>query len=229
MKIEIIKNCITPHNKDELSLIGYWPSTATTCAAVPVYHVSSPQAFNQVVGYAKFINGSNGTVLYRGQSKNHDSLLPSGARKKAVPVPDHTIDAIRTDDDIRRFFGLDGADVKGWERYQSVLIESVLQHYGASTYCMDFVDNHWCALWFGLHKFVDNHYIKRSGPDEKLYIYFYLADTNSACVRGMYIGEDTYTVDLRKAIPSTFSRPAAQHGWIVRKQRREKCNYDDRV
>lgn len=229
MKIEIIKNCITPHNKDELSLIGYWPSTATTCAAVPVYHVSSPQAFNQVVGYAKFINGSNGTVLYRGQSKNHDSLLPSGARKKAVPVPDDTIDAIRTDDDIRRFFGLDGADVKGWERYQSVLIESVLQHYGASTYCMDFVDNHWCALWFGLHKFVDNHYIKRSGPDEKLYIYFYLADTNSACVRGMYIGEDTYTVDLRKALPSTFSRPAAQHGWIVRKQRREKCNYDDRV
>ena len=107
MKIEIIKNCITPQNKDELSLIGYWPSTAAPGAGVPVYHVSSPQAFNQVVGYAKFINGSNGTVLYRGQSKNYDSLLPSGARKKAVPVQDDTINAIRTDDDFRRFFGLD--------------------------------------------------------------------------------------------------------------------------
>lgn len=45
----------------------------------------------------------------------------------------------------------------------------------------------------------------------------------------MYIGEDTYTVDLRKALPSTFSRPAAQHGWIVRKYHREQCNYNDRV
>ena len=229
MKIEKIKNCITPQNKDELSLIGHWPTTADPVDAVPMYHVTSPQAFNQLVGYAKFINGSNGTVLYRGQSKNHDSLLPSGARKGSSPVSDATIDEIRADDDIRKFFGLDGSDIKGWERYQSVLIESVLQHYGAHTYCMDFVDNHWCALWFGLYKFVNNQYIKRVGCDEKLYIYFYLADTNSACVRGMYIGEDTYTVDLRKALPSTFSRPSAQHGWIVRKHRREQCNYDDRV
>lgn len=45
----------------------------------------------------------------------------------------------------------------------------------------------------------------------------------------MYIGEDTYTVDLRKALPSTVARPSAQHGWIVRKHRREKCNYNDNV
>ncbi|MBR4291158.1 MAG: FRG domain-containing protein [Oscillospiraceae bacterium] len=228
MKIKKIKGCIT-HNKDELKLIGHWPPSADPSEAVPMYHVESPQAFNQLVGYAKFINGSNGTVLYRGQSKNHESLLPSGARKNSSPVPDETIDAIREDHDIRSFFGLDVPEIRGWEQYQSVLIESVLQHYGANTYCMDFVDNHWCSLWFGLYKFIDNHYVKRSGPDEKLYIYFYLADTNSACVHGMYIGEDTYTVDLRKALPSTFSRPSAQHGWIVRKHRREACSYDDRV
>lgn len=229
MKIEKIKDCITPQIKKELLYVGYWPATADPENAVPMYHVASPQAFNQVIGYAKFINGSNGTVLYRGQSKNHDSLLPSGAREDSFPVPNATIDAIRADDDIAKFFGLDSQEIKGWECYQSVLAEAVLQHYGANTYCMDFVDNHWCALWFGLYKFVDNHYKKRSGTDEKLYIYLYLADTNGACVRGMYIGEDTYTVDLRKALPSTFSRPSAQHGWIVRRHHREKCNYDDRV
>lgn len=229
MKIERIKDCLTPQIKKELSLIGRWPPCAHPADAAPLYHVSSPQAFNQVIGYAKFINSSNGTVLYRGQSKNYESLLPSGARKGKTPVPDTIINAIRTDEDTSKFFGLDSQDIKGWERYQSILIESVLQHYGANTYCMDFVDNHWCALWFGLYKFVDNHYIKRVGADEKLYVYLYLADTNGACIRGMYIGEDTYTVDLRKALPSTFSRPAAQHGWIVRNHHREECNYDDRV
>lgn len=229
MKIEIIKDCITPQVAQEMTNIGNWSSSANPSNSVPIYHVSSPHAFNQIVGYAKFKNGSNGTVLYRGQSKDHGSLLPSGARPDKIPVPDTTIDSMRTDDEIINFFNLYNDDIRGWERYQSVLIEAVLQHYGANTYCMDFVDNHWCALWFGLYQFIDNHYVKRDGPDEKLYIYLYLADTNGACVRGMYIGEDTYTVDLRKALPSTFSRPAAQHGWIVRKHRREKCNYDDRV
>jgi hypothetical protein len=229
MKIEKIKDHITPQIKRELVCVGYWPSSVEPEEAVPIYHVSTPHAFNQVVGYAKFINCANGTVLYRGQGKNYDSLLPSGARKGNSPVPDTTINAIRDDEDIAKFFGLDSADIKGWERYQSILIESVLQHYGANTYCMDFVDNHWCALWFGLYRFVDNQYIKREGANENLYIYLYLADTNGSCIRGMYIGEDTYTVDLRKALPSTFSRPSAQHGWIVRKHHRAECNYDDRV
>ena len=30
------------------------------------------------------------------------------------------------------------------------------------------------------------------------------------------MGEETYTIDLRKALPSTFLRPCSQHGWIVR-------------
>lgn len=229
MKIERINDRVTSQIEKELLCIGRWPASADPFDSVPVYHVASPHAFNQIIGYAKFINGSNGTVLYRGQTKNHDSLLPSGARPGNNPVPDSTIADMRTDGNISKFFNLDNESIKGWERYQSILVESVLQHYGANTYCMDFVDNHWCALWFGLYEFTDNHYIKRSGPDEKLYIYLYLADTNGACIRGMYIGEDTYTVDLRKALPSMFSRPSAQHGWIVRKQQREKCNYDDRV
>ena len=57
----------------------------------------------------------------------------------------------------------------------------------------------------------------------------YLADTNGPVVRGMYIGENTYTVDLRKALPSCFSRPSAQHGWIVRPKDRTTYSFDTSV
>ena len=72
-------------------------------------------------------------------------------------------------------------------------------------------------------------YVKRKDTDGFLYIYMYLADTNGPCIRGMYIGEKTYTVDLRKALPSYFLRPAAQHGWVVRNHKRVECDYDDNV
>ena len=40
--------------------------------------------------------------------------------------------------------------------------------------------------------------------------------TNASCIHGLYYGEDTYTINLRKALPSTFLRPCSQHGWIVK-------------
>lgn len=209
-------------------------TNATICGQwgvnnVPVYLLKSATALNQLVGYVKFKNGSNGTVLYRGQGKDYNTLSPSGCRKKTSAVSDAIISAAADDDSMVNFFQLSDPDISGWDKYKSVIIESALQHYGASTYCMDFVDNHWCALWFGLYKFQNGTYSKRTDNDDFLYLYMYLADTNGSCIRGMYIGEDTYTVDLRKALPSCFLRPAAQHGWIVRQKTRTNCTYDSNV
>lgn len=203
---------------------GHWGTNN-----VPVYLLKSSAALNQLVGYVKFINGSNGTVLYRGQGKDYKTLSPSGCRKSSNAVSDSIITAASSDDSMVSFFQLSDPEIAGWEKYKSVIIESTLQHYGASTYCMDFVDNHWCALWFGLYKFNNGVYKKRADKDNYLYLYMYLADTNGSCIRGMYIGEDTYTVDLRKALPSCFLRPAAQHGWIVRKKNRTSCTYDSNI
>ena len=229
MQIKRITERQTSHFKNELIHVGHWPTNSSSPTSIPIFHVSTPRAFNQIIGYAKFINGSNGTVLYRGQAKDYGSLVPSGARPNKVPIPNSTIDSMRIDKGIQKIFNLNNDDIKGWELYQNILIESALQHYGGNTYCMDFVDNHWSSLWFGLYQFSDNTYAKRTGDNEKLYIYLYLADTNGPCVRGLYLGEDTYTIDLRKALPSIFARPGAQHGWIVRKHKRQKCNYDDSV
>ena len=202
---------------------GFWKSSN-----IPMYQIETANALNQLVGYVKFINGSNGTVLYRGQGKDHGSLLPSGCRQSNAAVSDDIILKVSSDKDLVDFFKLSDPEISGWDKYKRIVIESTLQHYGACTYCMDFVDNHWCALWFGLYEFHKGTYSKRE-DDGFLYLYMYLSDTNGSCVRGMYIGENTYTVDLRKALPSYFLRPAAQHGWVVHPRERGTCTYDDNV
>lgn len=205
--------------------VGCWPNKDGT---IPIYHTYTSHAFNRVVGYAMLINASAGTVLYRGQNKLYNSLKPSGARDGKSAIPEKLFDKICSDTELLKFFNLTQNDIAGWKQYRSVIIESVLQHYGAHTYCMDFVDNHWCALWFGLYQFKNNHYHKRT-DNGNLYVFLYAADTIGPCVKGMYIGSDTYTVDLRKALPSTFQRPASQHGWIVRKKYRNSDSLDDRL
>lgn len=61
-----------------------------------------------------------------------------------------------------------------------------------------------------------------------MYLFLYLAETNHPTLRGVYFGENTYVVDLRKALPSTFLRPCSQHGWIVRGKREDYC-YEDSI
>lgn len=217
--------CKLSKNQSDLRYVSGWRDEAD---AIPIYHVDTPHAFNRVVGYARYINATSGTVLYRGQNKLHGSLLPSGARGKARAVSEEIFHNICKDQDCSKFFGLEREEIKGWNEYNHMLIESILQHYGANTYCMDFVDNHWCALWFGLHKFENNHYHIRD-DEGNLYVFLYVAETGGPCVGGMYIGDETYTVDLRKALPSTFQRPASQHGWIVRRKERKAASLDERV
>ena len=287
--------------------VGNWGTSN-----IPIYNVPNMHALNQLVGYIKHINAGNGTVLYRGQCQLYEKVSPSIKHE-----PEHitenevnltsALDNISQNAECLKFFGLNTPDIKGWELYKHLVIEAVLQHYGAKTYSVDFVDNHWTALWFGLYMWdkVNNKYILRepstktedwkyidknkssffdrtlppkptiedisiypeaqkkiqknaahgniSGIDlenkyketltrqaihnwenkcqikrkahekideiensEYLYIFLYVADTNISDIHGLYIGENTYTIDLRKILPSIFLRPSSQHGWIVK-------------
>ena len=286
--------------------IGTWGQSA-----IPIYDVPTMHSLNQLVGYVKHINATNGTVLYRGQCSLYESVIPSikhdlNTEKYNNDLLKETQNAILKDDPLLKFLGLKKDDVKGWELFQKLVIEAVLQHYGATTYCVDFVDNHWTALWFGLYRWdrVKNRYFLRenSGLGEgfahiiksdlmnkkdfpieptfesivldnakleelrehaklapisfdelvernktrvfernhrswadacklvseyniqienmekidHLFLFLYVADTNASNFRGVYMGGDTYTIDLRKALPSNFLRPCSQHGWVVR-------------
>lgn len=301
--------------------IGTWDDK------IPVYHVPSMHALNQLIGYMKHINSLNGTVLYRGQCELYRTVSPcilrdSELKDKNSGQLETVIDAFLKDKDIMKLLGFRKSQLNGWLLYEKCIVEAVLQHYGAKTFCVDFVDNHWTALWFGLYRWdSDNNkyverdigeqdigtvYIKRDIESQKktlpkqpdpnsvtltknyiqeltqiaastqqdfnvlynnalkrlygkelsswnqkyqkiseynnayeetinkleqeahLYLFLYVAETNADNIGGLYLGDNTYTIDLRKALPSVFLRPSSQHGWIVR-GRSEEFDFNSRI
>lgn len=295
--------------------LGTWGETQ-----IPVYDVFNMHALNQLVGYVKLINAEHGTVLYRGQCKLYAHLTPSIVRDNASLIKKReelkeTLAKIRKDEKLNSYFNFDNCSTCGWEVYENNIIEAALQHYGAATFCVDFVDNHWTALWFGLYEFdkqtlrykkrvcsendddgsgciafiqnrafpeapqfndiiltqaerdfyesiaqkgkkeLDvlllkarskkynielykwnrlcektqriNNMINR-GKQNHMFLFLYVAETNAPTFRGSYFGENTYVLDLRKALPSTFLRPSSQHGWIVKGKEENYC-FDDNI
>lgn len=128
-----------------------------------------------------------------------------------------------------------------------IKLTSIFQHYGIPTQYLDVVDNHWTALWFGLNKYhvhenggmyckyeqrhIDyldaiNQRALLSNDEyeeyaEKFYQYIILIAVSaggSYNANGITIGDDTIAVNLRSALPSTFLRPHAQHGWTIRRK-----------
>lgn len=106
-------------------------------------------------------------------------------------------------------------------------VEPLLQHYGIRTRWLDVVDNLWTALWFACHSFEFvgsfGHVVRRVPKDaaeEDGYTYL-LAVVVRGQLRevfpGLHLSEGVARViDLRKAVPSFYLRPHAQHGWLVR-------------
>ena len=138
------------------------------------------------------------------------------------------------------------------KRFNKYTVEALLQHYAGSTRFLDVVDNHWVALWMSVHKFgthgKGNEYYmssKRTLSMWDLYeksiknesitssnIYTYillLAMPYSQCESqyGIIETDEFVEVDLRKALPSIYLRPHAQHALVVR--RRDKHNTEQRA
>ena len=72
--------------------------------------------------------------------------------------------------------------------------------------------------WANACKLVSEYNIQIENMEkiDHLFLFLYVADTNASNFRGVYMGGDTYTIDLRKALPSNFLRLCSQHGWVVR-------------
>lgn len=277
---------------------------------VPIFNVYNMHGLNAIIGYAMLINSKIGKVLYRGQTKlycgdngAYSDLLPSichihpnkgesiktakkrwnSEKKEKNKSLDNYIDAIINDSDLLKQvdYNFNQEDTDSSDEIK-IVIESLLQHYGAKTRCMDFVDNHWIALWFGLYQWVldrnesglpvECFYKKRTiklprkssqdaqsearqnffnelkeaigdtpvaqsqdkinkllkkyahklalAEDQFLYILLFVANTlpeyETVQHAGVYSSPQMTVVDLRRALPSIFLRPGAQHGWTVK-------------
>lgn len=205
---------------------------------VPIFEVSDYRALNQLIGYAKFLNTNYGDVYYRGEVHLHNSLLPSISRKPNPPKFEQALNcAIKNAIEDTKFSKT--AKLTGFKGKENpaLIVEALLQHYGYSTHFVDLVDNHWIALWFRLNQFkkIQNlseycYYQKRdinpielvTTKDLEASIYQYMllvaVDNNAAPVeRGIYVGNEIITIDLRSSLPSIFLRPHAQHGLVVRR------------
>lgn len=124
--------------------------------------------------------------------------------------------------------------------YRELIIEGLLQHYGIKTHFIDVVDNHWIALWFGLYKAIEIKSVKsyicyRKRTINKIkcddgYQYMILIASNNNLTNLFNLNEtksETVTIDLRANTPSTFLRPHAQHGLVIRKLKNDETSgYD---
>lgn len=206
---------------------------------VTMFEVNDYRALNQLIGYAKFKNTDYGDVYYRGEVSLHDTLLPSVSRKSGVESYERTLNDViqKAISDSKFSNSAKLTNFKGADNPRLVA-EAMLQHYGYATHFIDVVDNHWIALWFGLNKYKvvkQRHSYSMYEPrvvnpidlisakenvEKDIYQYMILVavDNNAAPVeKGVYIGNDIITIDLRSSLPSTFLRPHAQHGLVIRK------------
>lgn len=230
---------------------------------IPVYTALSIPGYTALVGKVKNLNKDKGTVLCRGQCDLYPHVLPSAARdnaenkKRQNELITDVVNKIATRPDLLEFWDLNRPEIFGWKIAQSLAIEATLQHYGAKTFCVDFVDNYYLPLFFGLYRWNNDAriYEKRNSAkhsdedrcivfssihrDHKIafdadnkqghmYVILYVAETKYPLINGIYQGESTYVVDLREALPYSFSRPCNQSGWIVKGKNDDYC-FDDHI
>lgn len=211
---------------------------------VPIYQVDTVDGLNQIIGHVKFNNRDYGKVFYRGQGDLHPTMRPGLTRGiKRIETPykklkdkifsytqnekfcnEIKIDTYQEKD--KSFFGRRDKSIRDF-----AVLEAIAQQYGEKTRFLDVVDNHWNALWFGLHKYQKSSngysfYTNRVNLTDSLeptskYQYLILLavdDKGNGSFKGFTQG-DILSVDLRMILPSTFLRPHAQHSLMVRRNK----------
>ncbi len=197
---------------------------------IPVYEIHSFHSLTQFIGFGKYLNRDSGNVYLRGQTDLYNGVLTPSAlrgnknRKTKVVEP---LNCEKRISDYKHNIALSLKNTKNFCDRDPDIVEPLLQHYGVKTYWLDIVDNVWIALWFALHEtastIIDNReYIHIFENDESKYAYIFLigcdATKESQTQPGLYEGTSSVVVDLRKAIPSYFLRPHAQHALMVKKR-----------
>lgn len=222
---------------------------------MPVYEVTELSALNQLVSYAKYCNNEYGNIYYRGVSDLYPNVMPALMRTRTCGAAEdlvkllHTIgedsymsQSLALTPQIEAKTELQKKENKRIRKYNGYVVEAMLQHYSGSTRFLDLVDNHWIALWMGLHRFrmrgdklgycrcerrtidaLDTFDIIANSEgaikyNPYLYILMIALPYMPHVGRGVREGNEFVEVDLRKALPSVYLRPHAQHALVARRR-----------
>ena len=205
--------------------------------AIPIYDINDFHSLTQFLGYVKYINRFSGNVYLRGQDSLYEkgwinaigtsnfnmaicNLVPSIFRK----APNRQ--EFKKTEHLYLFFNKLSRQISCLNDMREEKLFPLLQHYGFKTTWLDIVDNIWVALWFSLYSFLPqrgaNNILINIKKRESGYSYLFLilsdAIIESMDFPGCFYGQKTIVTDLRKALPSVYLRPHAQHAFMIRKK-----------
>lgn len=196
---------------------------------IKVYNIETVHDLTQFIGFGKYMNNQSCNVFLRGQTDLYNgNLIPSLYRGRTK------FDTITAKYNQR--MNKLKADIDSFSQYDRCVLEPLLQHYGVKTTYLDLVDNVWVALWFALHQTksesINSHEYVYYSNNTNQYSYILLVATDAINVsekNGVYEGDTTRLVDLRKALPSYFLRPHAQHAYMLKKKGEAVSDYSDLI
>ena len=188
---------------------------------VPLYDITTMNALNQIIGHAKFGNRQYGNVYYRGVTDLYNNALPCFFRTRisgaALPLR-KTINIIYDDAYFQNSLKVkpvhysrkrnNNVEINAINRNSKYVIEGLLQ-----IPIHDYVTGATSAFPS------DGSSITSLG--EQLYLYVLLIampNVEESVIPGIKEFETLIEVDLRKALPSTYVRPHAQHALVVGKR-----------
>lgn len=222
---------ITFDNKD-----AFFDEELSARLKIPVIEATNFHVLNRIVGYAKYINGYEGNIYFRGQSELYDNCFPSLLRKiRRQGSFQHRGGRLK---EVLRMIK---KQVSSLYQIDDEFLEPLMQHYGIATRWIDLVDNIWVALWFGLHDYRSVYHRYKSNQSNPyirdyvhvarrqtgyLYVLLVHSDADQKSKPGYYLGKETKVIDLRTACPSIFLRPHAQHGLLIFSRGADLADHD---
>lgn len=205
---------------------------------------SPAENINVLIEYLK--NNHKHYYVYRGQTKDYDTLLPSFYRDKISPIrletSGNTLNIINQYNRFNHFIYYDHVNDSVRNKAKRVTMNELManfgksfgnvlaQQYGVSSECLDITSNPSVAAFFATHQYP--HYKDVVESDDLGVIYRIINNNGESSIRHAGIElllSSNYLVQDEKPIPLLFSSERSQHTDDEFKELDNKYKFETRI